>query len=129
MDLCRAPGMRHLEQASRSYYVNKNFSQTIAVRCDDPVRIIELLEQWDLDQASTDIMGYMGTRLLGDREIPVQSLIVAFFGVVDPVVPAAEEAARNNERPETQAWAAPLPQFIEGQPKYRHYDEFYRTDF
>ena len=41
--------------------MNRNFSQTIAVRCDDPAPIIEMLEQWDLDQATTDIMGYMGT--------------------------------------------------------------------
>ena len=109
--------------------MNKNLSQTIAVRCDDPAPIIELLEQWDLDQASTDIMGYMGTRLLGDRENPGEYLIVADFGVVDPDVSAADEAARNNERPETKAWAARLLDLIEDQPRYCHYDEFYRTDF
>ena len=54
-------------------------------------------------------MGYMGTRLLADRESPVEYLIIADFGVVDPDVSAADEAARNNERPETQAWAARLP--------------------
>ncbi len=107
----------------------KNFSQTIAVHCDDPAPIIELLEQWDLDQASTDIMGYMGTRLLGDRENPGQYLIVADFGVVDPDVSAADEANRNNERPETQAWAARLLELVDDEPHYRHYDEFYRTDF
>ena len=88
--------------------MNRNFTQTIAVRCDDPAPIIELLEQWDLDQASTDIMGYMGVRLLADNQNPGQYLIVADFGVVDPDVPAADEAARNNERPETQAWLLAL---------------------
>jgi hypothetical protein len=109
--------------------VNQNFSQTIAVRSDDPAPIIELLEQWDLDQASTDIMGYMGVRLLADRENPGQYLIIADFGVVDPDVPAADEANRNNERPETQAWAARLRELVNGEPKYRHYDELHRTDF
>ena len=47
--------------------MNRNFSQMITVRCDDPGRIIELLTEWDLDQAAGDIMGYMGTRLLADR--------------------------------------------------------------
>ena len=47
-------------------------------------------------------MGYMGTRLYADREDPGRFLIVADFGVVDPDVSAAEEAARNNDRPETQ---------------------------
>ena len=46
--------------ASRRQHVNRNFSQTITVRCDDPAVLIEMLEQWDLDQATTDIMGYMG---------------------------------------------------------------------
>ena len=82
-----------------------------------------------LDQASTDIMGYMGIRLLADRENPGQYLIIADFGVVDPDVSAADEANRNNERPETQATAAPLRELVNGEPEYRHYDELYRTDF
>jgi hypothetical protein len=109
--------------------VNRNFTQTIAVRCDDPAPIIALLEQWDLDQASTDIMGYMGVRLLADRENPGQYLIVADFGVVDPDVSAADEANRNNERPETQAWATRLRELVDGESEYRHYDELHRTDF
>ena len=109
--------------------MNMNFCQSIALRCDDPAPIIALLEQWDLDQASADIMGYMGTRLLADREHPDQYLIIADFGVVDPDVSAADEASRNNERPETQAWAARLLEVIDGEPEYHHYDELYRTDF
>jgi hypothetical protein len=72
-------------------------------------------------------MGYMGTHVLADRENPGQYLIIAEFAVVDPDVPAAEEAARNNARPETQAWAKKLLEFIQGEPVYRHYDELYRT--
>ena len=109
--------------------MNQNFSQTISVRCADPAPIIALLEQWDVDQASTDIMGYMGTRLLADREHPGRYVIIADFGVVDPDVPAADEAARNNDRPETQAWAARLLACVDGEPEYHHFDELYRTDF
>jgi hypothetical protein len=72
-------------------------------------------------------MGYMGTRLLADRENPGQYVIIADFGVVDPDVSAAEEAERNNERQETQAWAARLLEVVEGEPEYRHFDELYRT--
>jgi hypothetical protein len=108
--------------------VNENFSQTITVRCADPRMLIELLKQWDLDQATTDIMGYMGMRLLADRENPGQYVIIADFGVIDPDVSAADEAIRNNERPETQAWAAGLRGVVDGEPEYRHYDELYRTD-
>jgi hypothetical protein len=109
--------------------VNRNFTQTISIRCDDPEQIVALLEQWDLDQASTDIMGYMGVKLLADRENPGHYLIVADFGVVDPDVSAADEATRNNERPETQATAQRLAALVIGEPEYRHYDELYRTDF
>jgi hypothetical protein len=109
--------------------VNVNFSQSIAVRCSDPAPIIALLEEWDLEQASADIMGYMGTRLLADRDDPGRYLIIADFGVVDPDVSAADEAARNNERPETQLWAERLRALVDGEPEYHHYDELRRTDF
>lgn len=44
-------------------------------------------------------------------------------------VSAADEAMRNNERPETQATAARLRELVQGDPEYHHYDELYRTDF
>ena len=56
-------------------------------------------------------------------------MIIADFGVVDPDVSAADEAARNNERPETQRLGARLPEVIDGEPEYHHFDELYRTDF
>ena len=108
--------------------MNRNFSQTITVRCDNPATLIEMLTQWDLNQATSDIMGYMGTRLLADRENPGQYVFIADFGVIDPDVSAADEALRNNERPETQAFAARLLEVIDGEPEYHHYDEIYRTD-
>ena len=109
--------------------MNRNFSQTIIVRCGDPEKIVESLREWDRNQASADIMGYMGTRLLADRENLGQFMLIADFGVIDPEVTAAEEAARNNSRPETQAWAQNLLNIIDGVPEYHHYDEIYRTDF
>ena len=108
--------------------MNRNFSQSITVSCDDPARIVALLDEWDRSQATSDIMGYMGTRLLADREKLGQYVIIADFGVVDPNVSAADEAARNNTRPETRAWAARLREVIEGEPEYHHFDEIYRTD-
>jgi len=109
--------------------VNRNFSQTIAVRCAEPERLIGLLAQWDRDQASTDVMGYMGTRVLADRDRPGEYLIIADFGVVDPDVSAAQEAFLNNERPETQASAARFRAVAKGEPEWHHYDEIYRTTF
>ena len=109
--------------------MNQNFSQTISFQVDDPAPIIALLEQWDIDQASCDIMGYMGIRLLADRENLGRYMIIADFGVVDPDVSAADEAARNNARPETQATSAKMLEHSIGEPEYHHYDELYRTDF
>jgi hypothetical protein len=99
----------------------------ITVRCSDPAILLELIEGWDREQAMADIMGYMGTRVLADREIPGRYVIVADFGIVDPDVSAAEEAQRNNERPETQIWAARLRAVLEGEPEFHDYDELYRT--
>jgi len=108
--------------------MNRNFCQTITVRCDDPEQLIELLTEWDLTQATSDIMGYMGTRVLADREKLGQYVIIADFGVVDPQVSAADEAARNNARTETRAFAARVREVLDGEPEYHHFDEIYRTD-
>ena len=109
--------------------MNRNFTQTMTVRCDDPEALIELATQWDVNQAAADIMGYTGTRILADRENPGVYVIEADFGIVDPEVPAYEEAQRNNDRPETQEWAARLRAVTTDEPQYRHYDELYRTGF
>ena len=108
--------------------MNRNFTQVISVRCSEPEKLIEVLQQWDRDQAQADIMGYMGLRLLADRDHPDEYLIFADFGVVDPDVSASDEAARNNERPETQETARRLRALLDEEPVYRHYDWLYRTD-
>ena len=105
-----------------------HFSQAIRFRCADPGPIIDLLAQWDLAQATGDLTGYMGTRLLVDRDHPGLYLIVADFGMITPGVSALEEAEQNNSRPETQAFAARLRELVDGEPEYHHYDELYRTD-
>lgn len=108
--------------------MNRNFSQTITFRTQNPDEILRTLAAWDANQAACDIMGYMGTRMLVDREVKDQYVIVADFGVVDPDVSAAEEAERNNDRPETREWARRFLELIEGEPEYHHFDEIYRTD-
>ena len=108
--------------------MNGNFTQTISVQCAEPEKLIDLIAKWDRDQATADIMGYIGTRVLADREHHGRYLIIADFGVVDPNVSAAEEAARNNERPETQAMGAAVTALLEGPAEYSNFDEVYRTD-
>jgi hypothetical protein len=108
--------------------VNRNFMQTMTVRCDDPDALVTMAEAWDRQQAAADVMGYMGSRVLADRDDPGRYMFIADFGVVDPNISAVEEAARNNERPETQEGAARLRELV-GEIEYHHYDELYRTEF
>ena len=107
--------------------MNVNFTQMISFRCPDPEGLVELARSWDQMQAESDIMGYMGSHVLADRENPGQYVLVAEFGVIDPEVSAAEEAERNNERPVTQEWLQKLLTVIDGEPVFHNYDEIYRT--
>lgn len=104
-----------------------NFTQVISVRSDDGRALVQLLEEWDRGQAVTDIMGYMGTRLLADRDDPGHYLIVADFASIDEMVSSADEAELNNRREETERWAQKLRRLVEGEPEWVHYDEYYRT--
>lgn len=104
-----------------------NFCQTIEFRTDERDELLKLAEAWDEMHASADVMGYIGTHVFADRDEPGRYVVVAEFAVVDPDVPAAEEAARNNERAVTRAWAARLRELASDEPVYHNYDEIYRT--
>mgnify|MGYP001819369513 FL=1 len=86
-----------------------------------------MLAEWDEGQSSTDVMGYIGTRLLADRDDPGRFLILAEFAEVDGDLTPAQEAERNNQREETERWAAKLRRLVEGEPEWVHFDELYRT--
>lgn len=103
------------------------FAQGIRVRCDDPEGLMQLLAEWDEGQATTDVMGYIGTRLLADRDDPDCYMILAEFAEVDGDLTPAEEAERNNRRAETERWAEKLRALVDGEPEWVHYDELYRT--
>lgn len=106
---------------------NLNFTQTIRFRCTDPEKLVEMAAQWDQLQAEADLMGYMGSHILADRENPGLYLMIAEFGVVDPNISAAEEAMKNNDREQTQEWAAKLLEIVEGEIEWGNFDEIYRT--
>jgi hypothetical protein len=103
------------------------FTQGIRVRCDDPEALLALQVEWDAAQASTDVMGYIGTRVLADRDVPGSYLILSDFAEVDGDLTPAEEAERNNQREETERWAERLRALVGGEPEWTHYDELYRT--
>ncbi len=106
-----------------------NFSQIISVRIQQPEKLVELLTTWDELQSTVDLMGYSGCHVLADRNDPGHYLIVAEFASVDPGVSAAEEAERNNDRPETQEWARKLLEIADEPPVFSDYDELYRTSY
>jgi hypothetical protein len=100
----------------------------MTVRCSDLAKLIEVAEAWDQQQANADIMGYMGGRVLADRNDPGRYVIIADFAIVDPDVSAVEEAIRNNERPETQESAVRLREILDDDIQFDDYDEVYRTN-
>jgi len=103
------------------------FAQGISIRCGDADALVRLLAEWDEGQASTDVMGYIGTRLLADRDDPGRYMILAEFAEVDGELTSVDEAESNNQREETERWAAKLRRLVEGEPEWIHFDELYRT--
>ena len=103
------------------------FAQTVGVRSDNPAALIKLLADYDQAKATADIAGYIGTRLLANRDDPGHFLILAEFAEVDDEASSADEAELNNERQETQRWADDLRELIAGEPEWIHFDELYRT--
>ena len=103
------------------------FTQGIRVTCGDPDGLVQLLAEWDRNQATSDLMGYIGTRLLADRDEPGYYLLLAEFAEVEGDLTPAEEAERNNQREETERWAQQLRAMVDGEPVWTHYDELYRT--
>jgi hypothetical protein len=108
--------------------VDRNFVQIITLRSEHLDEMLELVAEWDRNQAAGEIMGYAGLRVLADRDDPGRLFIIAEFAAVDPGVSAVEEAQRNNDRPETQASAARILALSTSEPEYHHFDEVYRTD-
>ncbi len=103
------------------------FTQGIKFKCSDPDAFIKLFRQYDAERASADVAGFIGGRLLADRDVPGQFLMIAEFAEVDGELTAAQEAERNNARNEAEGWLAKLLEVIDGEPEYFNYDELYRT--
>jgi len=103
------------------------FTQGIRVQCSDPDSLMALLADWDLGQSKSEIMGYIGTKLLADRDRPGDYMILAEFAEVDGDLTAAEEAQRNNQREATERWAERLRALVDGEPDWIHFDELYHT--
>jgi len=96
------------------------FTQTMAVRAADGKALGDLMEAWHEAEAGV-APGYLGNRLLADRDHPGRFLLVVDFS-------SAEEAQSNNNRPETREWAGKLMALVDGEPEFGNYDELHRVD-
>lgn len=103
------------------------FAQGIRVRCADGEALAALIRDWDEHQAGLEVMGYIGTRLLADRDDPGAYVILAEFAEVDGDLTPAEEAELNNRREETEQWARRLRDLVGEEPEWSHYHELYHT--
>lgn len=103
------------------------FAQGIRVQCSDGLALARLLQDYDKNQSSLDVMGFIGTRLLENKDCPGEYLILAEFAEVSGELSAEEEAELNNQREETARWAANLRALVAAEPEWIHYHELYRT--
>jgi hypothetical protein len=105
------------------------FSQMIIMRSDAPETLIALSREWDAMHADSEVMGYIGTRILADRDVPGRYVMISDFGVADPALTPAQEAYINNERPETRAMSDRFREVVDGEPEWHHFDELYNSRF
>jgi quinol monooxygenase YgiN len=91
------------------------FTQHVVVTTSDEEALLRLMREWEEDDAATDAPGYLGGRLFRFRDKPGRYVIEADFE-------SWEAAEANNDRPETQKWAARLNDLIDGEPKYENLD-------
>jgi quinol monooxygenase YgiN len=96
-----------------------SFTQMMTVRTSDPERLRELMDHWHREQHGV-APGYERARLLADRERPDHWVIEVDFS-------SEHEARRNDQRPETQAWADGLRELADGEPEYRDFELAYDT--
>ena len=95
------------------------FTQMMTVRTSEPERLRELIDGWHRDQHGV-APGYERARILADRGRADHWVIEVDFS-------SEEEARRNSDRPETQAWADGLREVADGEPEYRDFELAYAT--
>lgn len=95
------------------------FTQIITVKGADEQTLRSLIAEWDAEQAGS-APGYIRSRLFGDVEDDQHVLVVDFS--------SEDDAQRNNDRPETSAWAERLRTLADGEPSYLSLRHIYETD-
>lgn len=85
----------------------------------DEEALHEHAARWDAEQAGV-APGYLGSRVFADDDAADRYLVVVDFA-------SKAEAARNNDRSETAAWAATTRALAGGEPAFRNLREVYTT--
>jgi quinol monooxygenase YgiN len=87
------------------------FVQTIKFKTDNIDDFIKLSEEGPGDEARGEARAW----ILQDRDNPGTYMVSVEF-------PSYEEAMKNNDRPETQEFAAKMRALIGGDPEWGNYD-------
>jgi hypothetical protein len=95
------------------------FTQMMTVRTSDGDRLREHLDGWHREQHGA-APGYESARILADLEHADQFVIEVDFA-------SEEEARRNSDRSETQAWADRLKELVDGEPTYQNLEVAWAT--
>jgi len=90
-----------------------SFTQTMEVQTHDESALRDHVAGWHAEQTGI-APGYRRERVLADSKQPGRYLIEGDFS-------SPEEAARDNERPETNAWVARLADHVAAAPQYRDF--------
>ena len=89
------------------------YTLTIEVTAAGDEELHDHVAAWHAEQLGI-APGYQGARILADTAQANRYVVEVDFASQD-------EADRNNERPETAAWAAKLGELTSGEPAYRSF--------
>lgn len=95
------------------------FIQLIEIKTGDVGPVNDLIKRWHEEQGGI-APGYRATRVFADKDRPDTYVIEVEFS-------SEEEAARNNERAETNEWATSLREHLNQDPRYINLTESYST--
>jgi quinol monooxygenase YgiN len=91
------------------------FIQTISFSSSRFDEMQKLMGEWEAAQPPGSSPGFVGTRVLRDRDNANGFMVIAEFE-------SYETAMENSNRPETGAFAKQMGELTDGQPTYGNYD-------
>jgi quinol monooxygenase YgiN len=90
------------------------FIQTISFSSSRMDELQKVMQEWD-EQQTEPAPGFVGTRVLKDRDTEGRFMVIAEFENYDM-------AMQNSARPETDAFAKRMAELCDGPPSFGNYD-------